>query len=225
MMWARKHRFGLSTPWFLHCRLDASLQFGRDYMMSEVDIVSPANVSSWQGVGGDGVLYTRLLVGQTLGARASGVVVKTKKLLHQLSLASWILFQFQRLSHKSILVLAVGSCGPRLRLQHAQTNNKQHVSVSVSLSSIKESETLSGTLCRCLSLLFDWGAESHVWKSPASFIRESLPFDTLFGMALPLPDGDHALHHVTFLNLFAYFFPLRPPTKTGSGSCRMNLLS
>ena len=79
MMWARKHRFGLSTPWFLHCRLDASLQFGRDYMMSEVDIVSPANVSSWQGVGGDGVLYTRLLVGQTLGARASGVVVKTKK--------------------------------------------------------------------------------------------------------------------------------------------------
>lgn len=71
----------------------------------------------------------------------------------------------------------------------------------ISSNSSKESESLHGTLCRCLSLLFDWGVESQVWKSPASFIQESLPFDTLFGMALPLPDGDHALHHVTLIEL------------------------
>lgn len=59
-------------------------------MMSELDLVYPSNVKSWEDVGGDGVVYTRLLVGQTLGARASGVVVKTRKLLHQLALVSWI---------------------------------------------------------------------------------------------------------------------------------------
>lgn len=60
----------------------------------------------------------------------------------------------------------------------------------------KESQSLTGTLCRCVSLLFDWGAESHVWKSPATFVRDALPFETLFGLALPIPDADHALHHV-----------------------------
>ena len=65
----------------------------------------------------------------------------------------------------------------------------------------KESEKLSATLGRCLSLLFDWGAESGVWKSPSAFIRDALPFDTLFGMSLPLPDADHALHHVAMMKL------------------------
>ena len=70
----------------------------------------------------------------------------------------------------------------------------------------KESEKLSATLGRCLSLLFDWGAESGVWKSPSAFIRDALPFDTLFGMSLPLPDADHALHHVaTKTSKFIYF--------------------
>ena len=54
--------------------------------MSELDIVRPALVKTWEDVSKDGVLETRLLVGQGLGARASGVVVKTQKLLHQLSL-------------------------------------------------------------------------------------------------------------------------------------------
>ena len=73
----------------------------------------------------------------------------------------------------------------------------------------QESESLAGTLCRCLSLLFDWGAESHVWKSPATFIKDKLPFETLFGLALPLPDADHALHHVLSLNLDDFFHYLQ----------------
>lgn len=88
MLFARTHRFGLDTPWYLHCRLDASLQFGKDYFMSEADIVYPKNIKTWSDVGAPGVVYTRLLVGQTLGARAAGVAVKTKKLLHQLTLVS-----------------------------------------------------------------------------------------------------------------------------------------
>lgn len=64
---------------------------------------------------------------------------------------------------------------------------------------VEESESLAGSLCRCVSMLFDWGAESQVWKSPSSFIKDSLPFETLFGFALPLPDADHALHHVPSL--------------------------
>ena len=63
------------------------------------------------------------------------------------------------------------------------------------LLTVEESETLAGTLKRTCSLMFDWGAESGVWKSPASFIHDALPYDTLFGMSLPIPDGDHQLHH------------------------------
>ena len=48
-------------------------------------------------------------------------------------------------------------------------------------------------------MLFDWGVESGVWRSPSSFIKDALPWDTLFGLALPLPDADHALHHVACL--------------------------
>lgn len=60
----------------------------------------------------------------------------------------------------------------------------------------EESESLAGTLVRCTSMLFDFGAESGVWKSPAAFIRQALPFDNLFGNSLPIPDMDHQLHHV-----------------------------
>ena len=67
------------------------------------------------------------------------------------------------------------------------------------MSPCQESQNLSTTLGRCLSLLFDWGAEAGVWKSPSSFIRSSLPFDTLFAMSLPMPDADHALHHAALL--------------------------
>lgn len=52
--------------------------------MSEVDVWYPEGFESWKNIA-DG-LHTRLLVGQTIGARASGVVIKTHKLLHQLEL-------------------------------------------------------------------------------------------------------------------------------------------
>ena len=61
----------------------------------------------------------------------------------------------------------------------------------------EESQSLAGTLKRTLSLVFDWGVESGIWRSPSGFIRERLPFDTLFGMALPIPDADHGLHHAS----------------------------
>ena len=86
ILFARSFRFGLHTTWYIHCRLDASLQFGKDYFMTEADVVYPATVNTWSDLAAPGVVYTRLLVGQTLGARASGVAVKTKKLLHQLAL-------------------------------------------------------------------------------------------------------------------------------------------
>jgi hypothetical protein len=87
MLWARKHIFSLSgSPWYIHCRLDASPQFGTDYFMTECDIIYPKSVHTWEDIRKEGTLVTRLLVGQGLGARASGTTVKTQKLLHQLSL-------------------------------------------------------------------------------------------------------------------------------------------
>lgn len=51
--------------------------------MTEVDIFRPEEVSSWADVGEDGVLQTRLTVGQMVGAK------EARKLLHSLSLESW----------------------------------------------------------------------------------------------------------------------------------------
>ena len=54
--------------------------------MSECDLFYPSGVRCWKDVSADGVLITRLLVGQTVGSRAAGVAAKTRKLLHQLQL-------------------------------------------------------------------------------------------------------------------------------------------
>lgn len=86
IFFARKRHFGLSTSWYAHVRLDSSPQYGRDYLLSECDLFYPTNVQSWDDVSREGVLKSRLLVGQMVGARAAGVIVKTKKLLHALEL-------------------------------------------------------------------------------------------------------------------------------------------
>lgn len=69
----------------------------------------------------------------------------------------------------------------------------------------QESEDLKGTLDRTLSILFDWGAESGIWRAPSCILEDFLPYDTLFPMALPIPDHDHSLHHATCLNLLVYY--------------------
>lgn len=86
MLFARKHDFGLSASWFAHVRLHSSPQYGRDYLLSECDLFYPTHVQSWDDVSREGVLKSRLLVGQMVGARAAGVIVKTKKLFHALEL-------------------------------------------------------------------------------------------------------------------------------------------
>lgn len=129
-------------------RIDASPQYGRDYFMAEMDIIYTKDLKGWSQIG-PSKLVTRLLPGQTIGARSSGVAQKTKKLLHMLSL---------------------------------------------------ESERLTGTLSRCCSILSDWGVESGIWKVPADIVAElkqQQNYDTLFGLALFIPDADHALHHVS----------------------------
>ena len=58
MLWARKYRFGLEAKWVVHCRIDSSPQFGRDFLMGECDIVYLAGVGSWLDIGREGVLYS-----------------------------------------------------------------------------------------------------------------------------------------------------------------------
>lgn len=126
--------------------MDASPQYGRDYFMAELDLVYTKGITQWNQLGRD-QLVTRLLPGQVLGARSTGLAQKTKKLLHMLSL---------------------------------------------------ESERLTGTLSRCCSILSDWGVESGIWRAPAQLLDEwkhNANYDTLFGLALFIPDADHALHH------------------------------
>ena len=53
------------------------------------------------------------------------------------------------------------------------------------------------TLERTVSVMFDWGVEALVYRSPSSFIKDFLPSENIFPIALPIPDHDHALHHVS----------------------------
>lgn len=88
MVFARMTKFNMDKVWRVHIRLDASPQFGRDWLMGEVDLMCLEGAKTWADLQAAGRLQTRLLVCQTLGARAAGVAVKTKKLLHMLSLAT-----------------------------------------------------------------------------------------------------------------------------------------
>jgi hypothetical protein len=146
MLFSRQYWMALKYDWRCHLRLDSSPQYGRDYLMAELDLVYTKDVTCWANLS-EQKLVTRLLVGQTLGARSTSLAHKTRKILHMLSL---------------------------------------------------ESERLTGTLSRCCSILSDWGVEAGIWKVPAKVLaefREESNYDTLFGLALFIPDGDHALHH------------------------------
>ena len=148
MLFSRQYWMALKYEWYCHLRIDSSPQYGRDYLVAELDLVYTKDVDSWQCLASNNKLVTRLLPGQTLGARSTTLAHKTRKLLHMLSL---------------------------------------------------ESERLTGTLSRCCSILTDWGVESGLWKVPANALaslQNEFNYDTLFGLALFLPDGDHALHHV-----------------------------
>lgn len=74
----------------------------------------------------------------------------------------------------------------------------------------QESESLVGTLSRCRSVMTDFGTEHKIWTLPSELISQQMPaWDTLFGLALPVPDADHALHHVSWLRHPLTPHPLR----------------
>ena len=73
-------------------RTDSSPQFGKDYLMSELDIVYMSEAKSWKDLNlNKDNLVTRLLPGQTLGSRSTTLAHKAKKVLRQLSLESELL--------------------------------------------------------------------------------------------------------------------------------------
>ena len=48
------------------------------------------------------------------------------------------------------------------------------------------------TLTRVRSILFDWGVESHLWKTPTDFVeglKENAQMEQAFGLALPYHGG------------------------------------
>ena len=106
MLFARRFRFAVAQSWFCHLRLDSSPQYNKDYLMSECDIfyAGEVDVNQWSDISRDSdrVLLTRLLVGQMVGARSSGTIHKTKKLLNALTLDPW-----QNAEHCTLMYLSV----------------------------------------------------------------------------------------------------------------------
>ena len=86
MLYARETIFSKSsdrqTPWVLHLRCDASPQFGRDFLVTQADIV-------WYGsTHKDTRIQKRLLPIQCIGSRAASAGQKLEKLVHTLTLES-----------------------------------------------------------------------------------------------------------------------------------------
>lgn len=86
MLYARETIFSKSsdrvTPWVLHLRCDASPQFGRDFLVTQADIV-------WYGTTHkDTRIQKRLLPIQCIGSRAASAGQKLEKLVHTLTLES-----------------------------------------------------------------------------------------------------------------------------------------
>lgn len=176
MVFCRRYLLSVQTDWFAHIRADASPQGGRDFLVCELDrCVIPQrdaqHLSDSQRRITEVEISTRLLPLAIVGAKAASA------------------------SHKALLLMK-----------------------SLAL----ESESLQETLRRTVTLLFDYGAESGIWKlSAAPFSGSSEPAHfhsplavvpaadphglqdgelcRLFPRALPLADGDHALHHVAVL--------------------------
>jgi hypothetical protein len=95
MLYCRQTLLAATGVFCLHVRLDASPQFGKDYLNGEADViripadaVSPAvdSVHAPQLVAAN--IKSRMLVGQVMGARATTTVHKTLKLAHMLQLES-----------------------------------------------------------------------------------------------------------------------------------------
>ncbi|CAE7327274.1 CELA2A, partial [Symbiodinium sp. CCMP2456] len=171
MIFCRRYLLSVDTDWFVHIRADASPQGGRDFLVCELDrCVIPQRdaqgLSDSQRIT-EVEISTRLLPLAIVGAKAASA------------------------SHKALLLMK-----------------------SLSL----ESQSLQETLRRTVTLLFDYGAESGIWKLSAAPFLDSAekahfhsPFAVvpaadphglqeselcrLFPRALPLADGDHALHH------------------------------
>lgn len=86
MLFARQFLFSRSAdcarPWIAHLRCDASPQYGRDYLVSQIDYVQFG--TSCQ----DTVITKRLLPIQCVGSRSGGSHQKLEKMLFALTLES-----------------------------------------------------------------------------------------------------------------------------------------
>lgn len=71
-----------ARPWIVHLRADSSPQFGRDFLVSQLDYVQYGTSCK------DTVITKRLLPMQCIGSRSAGSHQKLEKLLFALTLES-----------------------------------------------------------------------------------------------------------------------------------------
>lgn len=151
MLYARQYLFNEAVnrqhPWVCHVRCDSSPQFGRGYLVTQVDYV----------LLGENYIHTsitkRLMPLQCVGSRSGSAAHKLEKIKFCIGL---------------------------------------------------ESDDIAFTADRVCSILTDFGTESCLWFTPSSSSGDGLDVDDvasaedllMFKYGLPLPDADHALHHV-----------------------------
>ena len=157
MLWAREHIFSKRVdslkPWVLHLRADSSPQYGRDFMISQCDIIQYGRDIHTTSI------QKRLLPIQCIGSKAAGASQKLSKLVNSLALESEHAPQLATVNHfgvflRTMVIHMVLLCV--LFVQEFPLLVKSEVAFTAE---------------RVCSILTDFGTESQAWFTPGSVMQ------------------------------------------------------
>lgn len=193
MIYAQRNILTSKLTWAIHLRADSSPQGGRDFFLSEYDVLHMEGQLSQQHV--KWLFYRnqlriskRILPVCILGQRASTTVHKAQQLLHALSLESESLsFSVQRTFS---LLTDFGAEGGMINMPGSFLDKGMNAGANVPpIEDIADDDGHS-----TLALATDG----------SGFGLESA-FHRLFGKAMPIADTDHSVHHAASLVILEYF--------------------
>lgn len=176
LIFAQRTILTSKSTWAIHLRADSSPQGGRDWFLSEYDLVKMAGQIShkhvtWLLQRQQLSIVKRILPASILGQRASSTVHKAQQLVHALSLESEsVQFSIQRTFS---LLSDFGAEGGMINVPAS------------SIDAFSHHHSHSAPDADFSDAAVDTGLQSALHR--------------LFGKAMPIADCDHSIHHVPCL--------------------------
>ena len=184
-IFAQKTILTTQSLWSIHLRADSSPQGGRDFFLSEHDVVQMQGSLSHKHIRvlfkeGQLCIKNRLLPASILGQRASSAVHKAQQLLHSLSMESENLaFSVGRTFS---LLTDFGAEGGMFNMPRS------------SLDAVVQEK---GGSVAAAPVVMDLDCEGQIVGASLGLPPLDSAFSRLFCKAMPIADCDHSIHHAT----------------------------